>query len=142
MIPEFRGDGYLPDGLHVASEADVMFRFGTATRQRQWLALRLRRWLELARIIDAKRFFVDGSFVTSKSEPDDVDAVVWLPDNFAERLERGDLEAVELDSMLVSRRPEELFAAEDRRDWDDWVDFFGRTRESDNRRKGLVEIKL
>lgn len=58
------------------------------------------------------------------------------------RLSRGDQEAVELDSMLVTRRPEELFAAEDRRDWDDWVEFFGRTREFDGRRKGIVEIEL
>ncbi|MDV6032437.1 MAG: hypothetical protein F9B45_20595 [Phycisphaera sp. RhM] len=142
MIPDFRDDGYLPEGLHVASEADVTFRFGTATRQRQRLAVRLRRWLELARVLNAKRFFVDGSFVTSKPDPDDVDAVVWLPDDFTERLQRGDLEAVELDSMLVTRRPEELFAAEDRRDWDDWVEFFGRTREADDRRKGLVEVEL
>ncbi|WZU42942.1 hypothetical protein Pla52nx_004708 [Stieleria varia] len=132
----------MPEGLYVASEADATFRFGTATRPRQRLALRLRRWLELARVIDAKRFFVDGSFVTSKPDPDDVDAVVWLPDDFAERLERGDLEAVELDSMLVTRRPEELFAAEDRRDWEDWLEFFSRTREADNRRKGVVEIQL
>ena len=142
MIPDFRDDGYLPEGLHVASEADVTFRFGTATRQRQRLALRLRQWLELARSINAKRFFVDGSFVTLKPDPDDVDAVIWLPEDFAIRLERGDMEAVELDSMLLTRRPEELFAAEDGRDWDDWVDFFGRTREEDDRRKGVVEINL
>ncbi|WP_144057503.1 DUF6932 family protein [Novipirellula maiorica] len=114
MIPDFRDDGYLPEGLHVACEADTTVRFGTATRQRQRLALRLRRWLELAHVIDAKRFFVDDSFVTSKPHPDDVDTVVWLPDDFAERLERGD----------------------------DWLEFFGRTREADNRRKGVVEIKL
>lgn len=44
--------------------------------------------------------------------------------------------------MLLIRRPEELFAAEDEADWDDWVEFFSRTREADGRRKGLVEIKL
>ncbi len=44
--------------------------------------------------------------------------------------------------MLVTRRPEELFAAEDRRDWDDWVEFFSRTRESNGSRKGIVEIEL
>lgn len=142
MIPEFRDDGYLPDGLHLATEAEVTFRFGTGTRQRQRLAQRLRRWLELARIVQAKRFFVDGSFVTAKEEPADVDAVIWISVDFAKRLERGDLEAMELDSMLVTRRPEELFAAEDGRDWDDWLEFFSRTRESDGRRKGVVEIQL
>lgn len=44
--------------------------------------------------------------------------------------------------MLLTRRPEELFAAEDRRDWDDWIESFSRTRESDSRRKGIVEIEL
>ncbi|MCS7467395.1 hypothetical protein NZK35_12140 [Stieleria sp. ICT_E10.1] len=142
MIPDFRDDGYLPNGVHVATEAEVTFRFGASTRQRRRLTIRLRRWLELARIIGAKRFFIDGSFVTSKPEPDDIDAVIWIPVDFADRLNRGDMEVVELDSMLVTRRPEELFAAEDRRDWDDWVEFFGRTREADGRRKGIVEIEL
>jgi hypothetical protein len=44
--------------------------------------------------------------------------------------------------MLLTRHPEEIFAAEDRRDWDDWLEFFSRTRESDGRRKGVVEIEL
>jgi len=44
--------------------------------------------------------------------------------------------------MLLTRRPEELFAAEDETDWEEWVDFFRQTRETDRRRKGLVEIRL
>ena len=73
-----------------------------------------------------------------KPEPNDVDAVIWLPDDFTVRLNRNEIEAVELETMLVMRRPEELFAAEDGRDW---VEFFTRTRESDGRRKGIVEIE-
>jgi hypothetical protein len=44
--------------------------------------------------------------------------------------------------MLLTRRPEELFAAEDESDWNDWFEFFSRTREPDGRPKGLVEIQL
>ena len=44
--------------------------------------------------------------------------------------------------MLLTRRPEELFAAEDETDWTERVEFFGRTREADGWRKGLVEIIL
>ena len=142
MIPDFRDDGYLPEGLHPATEADVTFRFGTGTRRRRWLALRLRRWIFLARELGADRLLIDGSFVTAKPEPEDVDAVVLLPRDFAERLHRGDPAATELDGMLATRRPEEIFAAEDRRDWQDWVEFFSRTREADDRRKGLIEVKL
>jgi hypothetical protein len=54
----------------------------------------------------------------------------------------GYLSEGELEQMLLTRRPEELFAAEDDADWDEWVEFFGRTRESDGRRKGLVEVEL
>ena len=87
-------------------------------------------------------YFVDGSFVTAKPEPNDVDAVVWLPDDFTQCVSNNNLEAMELETMLLTRHPEEIFAAEDRRDWDDWLEFFSRTRESDGRRKGVVEIEL
>jgi hypothetical protein len=142
MIPDFRDDGYLPEGLHLATEAEITFRFGSATTQRRRLALRFRRWIELLRSVGARRLFVDGSFVTAKPRPNDVDAVVWLPDDFRDRVSRGDVDAVERETMLLTRRPEEIFAAEDRRDWEEWVKFFSRTRESDGRRKGIVEVEL
>ena len=44
--------------------------------------------------------------------------------------------------MLLTRRPEEIFAAEDEADWEEWIAFFSLTRETDRRRKGLVEIPL
>jgi hypothetical protein len=85
---------------------------------------------------------IDGSFVTAKDEPNDIDAVLLLPPDFQEQVERGLPSALELEEMLLIRRPEELFAAEDGTDWNEWVEFFGRTREADGRRKGLVEITL
>ncbi|MCC9603755.1 hypothetical protein LOC67_24660 [Stieleria sp. JC731] len=142
MIPQLRADGYLPEGLHIASEGEVTFRFGSQTPQRKRLALRLRRWIDLSRCIAARRLFVGGSFVTAKPNPDDVDAVVWLPEDFANLVANGSVEALELEAMLLTRHPEEIFAAEDRRDWDFWLEFFSRTRETDGRRKGVVEVEL
>jgi hypothetical protein len=142
MIPEFRSDGNLPEGLHTATEAEITFRFGSGTPRRRRLTLRLRRWLELSRLTHARRFLVDGSFITAKAEPNDIDAVVLLADDFEQQISDGADAALELEEMLLTRRPEEIFAAEDMRDWDDWVEFFGRTREVDKRRKGLVEIPL
>ena len=141
-IPPFRPDGYLPNGLFLASLAEVTFRFGSATPRRRRLALRLRRWIELVKIEGAHRFLVDGSFVTAVNNPGDVDAVVLLPPDFPGQLERGVEAALELEVMLLTRRPEEIFAAEDESDWDRWVEFFSRTREADGRCKGLVEIAL
>ncbi len=142
MIPDFRDDGYLPDGLHTATEAEVTFRLGSSSSRRRRLILRLRRWLELSRITSAQRFLLDGSFVTAKEQPNDIDAVVLLADDFEKQVSLGLAPALELEGMLLTRRPEEIFAAEDLRDWDEWVEFFKRTRELDGRQKGLVEIKL
>lgn len=138
----FRPDGYLPEGLHLASEANVTFRFGSSTPRRRRLTLRVRRWIELARETKARRLLVDGSFVTAKADPNDIDAVVLLSPDFLEQVTRGLDAALELEQMLLTRHPEEIFAAEDESDWNDWVEFFGRTREADGRRKGLVEVQL
>ncbi len=142
IIPPFRADGYLPEALYLATDAEVLFRFGGSTRQRRRLALRLGRWIELARKIGARRLLIDGSFVTAKDEPNDIDAVVLLPPDFQEQLDHGIEAAVELEEILLTRRPEEIFAAEDDTDWTEWVEFFSRTREADDRRKGLVELQL
>src|SRR5438552_545782 len=123
MIPSFRPDGYLPEGLHLASAADVTFRFGSSSPRRRRLALRLRRWAELARQVKARRLLIDGSFVTGKPEPHDIDALVLLPEDFQAQIERGIDAALELEQMLLTRRPEEIFAAEDNADWNAWVEF-------------------
>lgn len=52
-IPAFRSDGYLPEGLYLASEAEMTFRFGTANRQHRRLVMRVRKWINLAREIRA-----------------------------------------------------------------------------------------
>ena len=142
MIPAFRPDGYLPEGLYSANEAELTFRFGSTSSRRRRLVLRLRRWLAMARDISARRLLIDGSFVTAKPEPDDIDAVILLPANFTVLVEPGNESAIELEQMLLTRSPEELFAAEDESDWHEWIEFFTRTREPDGRRKGLVEIPL
>jgi hypothetical protein len=68
--------------------------------------------------------------------------VILLPESFQEQTERGIDAALELEQMLLTRHPEEIFAAEDEGDWKEWVEFFSRTREADGRRKGLVEVEL
>ncbi len=93
-------------------------------------------------MIGCQRLLIDGSFVTDKVEPGDIDAVVFLPSDFQQQIEKGAEAAIELEEMILTRRPEEIFAAEDDDDWNDWFEFFSRTREADGRRKGLVEVKL
>lgn len=108
-IPEFRPDGYLPEGLHVATEREVETRFGWGRPRRETLMVRVSKWLALARNVGATRFLLDGSFVTQKEEPGDVDAVCFLPDDFEEQWLSESPDAVQLHEMLMTRYPQELF---------------------------------
>ncbi|HEX3313377.1 MAG TPA: hypothetical protein VHR72_00745 [Gemmataceae bacterium] len=142
MIPDFRDDGFLPEGLHLATESEVIARFGERNSHRRRLAPRVQRWLELAREIGARRFMIDGSFVTAKEHPNDVDAVVLLPEDFQTQLSDGDAAALEINAMIGSGRPKEIMAAYDEVDWETWLEIFSRTREQDDRLKGVMEIEL
>ena len=138
-IPELRPDGYLPEGLFLATETEVEATFGRVNVQRQTLMRRLSYFLQLARAAGVLRFFVNGSFVTAKPEPGDVDAVRLVPAGWSAETSVATRELYE---VALARLPKELFIAYSESRWDQWVEFFGRTRESDGRRKGLVEVQL
>ena len=141
-IPAFRPDGYLPEGIHKCTEADLRPRFGSQNRRRRRLAVRIGNWLKLGKAVHARRLLIDGSFVTAKEEPDDVHAVILLPSDFKRQVDQGIEAALELEQMFLTRQPEEIFAAEDETDFGSWCEFFSRTRGTDGRRKGLLEIAL
>jgi hypothetical protein len=99
-------------------------------------------WTRRLCSIAAHLDLLNGSVLTAKHQLQHVDAVVLLAENFRQQIERGDTAALELERMILTRYPEEMFAAEDEADWLAWVEFFSRTREAEDRRKGLVEVKL
>jgi hypothetical protein len=138
--PVFDVDGFIPP-IQVCTEAEVARWFGFSDR-RQGLLDRVRKWIGLARAVEARRFLLDGSFVTAKDGPGDVDAVVLLPEGFHDRLDAGNPAAVALRGMFRTREPGELFAAEDEEDWWGWFGFFSRTRKANGRHKGLIEVAL
>ena len=139
-IPDFLDDGTLPPGVHKATEAEVTLRFGTANPVRQRQMADVSTWLSLARTVKAVRFLIDGSFVTAKPLPNDVDCVVLTPRDFDEQVNWGRIEAVKLYQAARSRTPGELFIAPTLDHWNDWVSFFGGTREG--HRKGMIEVIL
>ena len=67
---------------------------------------------------------------------------MWLPPNFEAQVDAESPAAVALTEMIETRQPEELFAAANALEWQDWVEFFSQTREPDGRRKGIVEVQL
>ena len=138
--PAFDEDGYIPP-IETCTEAEFVRWFGW-NAHRQELLKRFRQWISLGRAVGARHLLLDGSFVTAKDQPGDVDAVVLLPEDFRDQLRAGNREAVELREMFLAREPKELFAAEDEEDWWEWFEFFSRTREANGRRKGLIEVTL
>lgn len=82
MIPPYDDDGYLPPGIHPATLEEIAARFGTGSEIRE-VQMESVRWLvELGRRAGASRIVVNGSFVTDKLEPNDVDCVLLIGSDF------------------------------------------------------------
>jgi hypothetical protein len=80
--PEFNEHGDLPLGVHAAPLDEVVRHFGITAR-RVVIARRLERIYQLARSTGhLAHFIVFGSFVTAKTEPNDVDIFLLMKDSF------------------------------------------------------------
>lgn len=82
MIPELTREGMLPPGIHETTLEEVRRRFGGGNRARIELMKGLSAVATLARRAGAGPLYLDGSFVTSKREPLDWDAVLVVPTAF------------------------------------------------------------
>ncbi|MEX2216915.1 MAG: hypothetical protein WD768_22570 [Phycisphaeraceae bacterium] len=76
MIPPFNDNGYLPPGLHPATLDEIEARFGLETEIRRVQMESLRWLVDLAWKAGVERVVVNGSFVTDKAEPNDVDCAL------------------------------------------------------------------
>jgi hypothetical protein len=77
-IPEFDGQtGYLPAGDHNASLDEMEDRF-CGTYRRRVIFTGLKRVVEQLEANGVRTIWVDGSFVTGKARPSDVD-VIYVP---------------------------------------------------------------
>jgi hypothetical protein len=95
MLPEFNSDGNLPEGVHPATEEEILLRFATTSGRRQWLGEQLRALLALAKSTgQLSRMFIWGSFVTRKEVPNDLDVLLVMAADFT-------LEALPEDCRVV-----------------------------------------
>lgn len=75
VIPEFDDSGNLPLGEHIANWAELEVRYGTSGHRRKLLK-GLKEALLILKSHGCTTVYIDGSFVTSKSTPQDFD-VCW-----------------------------------------------------------------
>ncbi len=83
-LPEFNSQGDLPEGLHQATLAEVLERFGPGSEARREATAVLQRIHQLVTATGKlDRFVIFGSYITAKAEPQDVDVVLVMKDDFS-----------------------------------------------------------
>lgn len=82
-LPPFEEAGDLPPGVHRATLREAVGRFGAGSHRRHLVAGRLERIYRVAEVAGhVARFVVFGSFVSDKSEPNDVDVFLLMENDF------------------------------------------------------------
>jgi hypothetical protein len=94
-LPDFNQEGDLPPAIHAATLDEAVARFGRDTPQRIEVTTRLLRIVDLARrTMMVDRIVIFGSYITAKPNPNDVDLILVMRDDF--RLESWPLESAAL----------------------------------------------
>ncbi len=78
MIPAFEDNGYLPPGIHRATLDEIEARFGTESELRRAQFESLTWPIDLVRRAGIQRLIIDGSFVTERFEPNDIDCILLV----------------------------------------------------------------
>ena len=85
-LPEFNDAGDLPVGIHRATLEEIAARFGDGASQRRATTRSLAEICRLAQATHKLDRLVFGSYVTAKLEPDDVDIILVMRDDFDMRV--------------------------------------------------------
>jgi len=145
MIPGFDERGNLPPGVHVAGWGDLAERFGWTERRRQLLD-GFEAALKILREAGCRRVYVNGSFVTDKDSPGDID-VAWDPTG-VDILRLLELEPVfgEFGGRRAAQKAKfgcEFFPSSNTADLvgNTFLDFFQIDKDTEER-KGIIALDL
>lgn len=94
-LPAFDSDGNLPPGIYLSSLHDIKIRFAT-TPKRIVLFEGLFKAIENLKNAGVVYVFIDGSFTTNKTEPNDIDGC-WVPNKW--------IDTAVLDPVFTDRNP-------------------------------------
>jgi len=139
MIPDFNKHGNLPAGIYRASIDDIEKRFGLNSKKRISLFSTFNNFLELIMPFktNIKQIILDGSFVTTKENPGDIDCIILIKDNtrFTPEIVDKLVNAKKLYNI-------HLFIREERniKEYKKLLDLFSKDR--DLKLKGVIEVVL
>ena len=146
-IPDFDNNGLLPEGVHEASESELFerFRYFKSSTRRIELSRKLKEYLAEIRHsgLDLE-VFVDGSFVTSEDEPNDIDLILILPADFDFDAELSPYTSNIISAHWVRRRYgfDILVAGRGTLQYQIYLDDFQDVKGRPELRKGIVRIGL
>jgi hypothetical protein len=122
-LPALRADGTLPPGVHAATLEELLAAFPSVTPRRHLLNDALTNAVAVIRRLGlADEIAVDGSYITDKAEPSDVDLVVLTPGTYQLAGEQR-FAAEDIDTNLL-----DIQFAHDAADFQGWLAFFSTTR--------------
>lgn len=139
MIPDFNKHGNLPAGIYRASIDDIEKRFGLSSKKRILLFKNFRNFLELIMPFktNIKQFILDGSFVTAKENPGDIDCIIVVKNGFrfTPNVDKNiSLSKKIFNIDLILHEEKNVYQLQ----W--WIDYFSKVKEL--KPKGLVEVIL
>lgn len=83
MIPGFTEEGLLPPGVHETDLEELKEKMGWSRKRRELLG-GLEEALEVMAAVGVVRAYLDGSFVTDKDRPNDIDGCYDLSEDVTE----------------------------------------------------------
>jgi hypothetical protein len=146
-IPPLDEHGLLPPGVHHCTLEEIRARFGSfqESDRRPQLFARLTAFLseaQAARLVAS--VVVDGSFVTAKPEPNDIDLIVVVAPGHSFAADLSPSEYAVLSKRRVHRRHgfDVLVARDDSEEYRRYVRFFQQIRFEPGRTKGILRLTL
>ena len=146
-IPALDEHGLLPSGVHDCTLEEVRVRFGRF----QGSDVRGRLFANLAELVGelmrsdlVAAVVVDGSFITAKSTPNDIDLLLVLKSGHDWSADLGAFDYRLVSSARVRRRFgfDVLVAEDGSKLYQRYVKFFSGTRENPDDVKGVLRIRL
>jgi hypothetical protein len=144
-VPPFNAEGLLPAGIHIATRDEIRERFGVFRGSDRRLVL-FARLLEFVSAVRRSNLFeallIDGSFVTAKPDPNDIDIIAVLrPGHDFERDLPMSEYAVVSRAMLARRfRFDVVIAERGSGVYVAYLEFFSLVRDVPGVKKGMLQI--
>ncbi len=146
-IPALTHEGMLPEGIHDCTLADIGERFGQfqMSDRRCRLFDRLAAYVQEAKASGViKAILVNGSFVTDKDAPSDIDLVVvsLAADQLPAVLRPAEYNVLSKRHVRRQFGMDLLLAQDGQREVIEHIEFFAQVRNRPELRKGLLRVAL